>query len=288
MKKLTALVILVSLSAAVQAQKAQLFKQKVLPNHTYNLTSKQGFDLEVIPLDSAALKAKDETGPTKSVVLKSVMESSALVKTSQATGAKNIPVMMTCNSITAKANINGQDFPIPPNNPAAGQSLNGQIDETGKVTVDTTTATDNVKAAVKSAIGDIPKQIKFPDKKLKVGDTFSQDESITDLNLPVGFDTDKEYMMKVIYTLTDIKDNLAYFDIKLELNIGYEKEVKGKLISLQGTGGGFGKTVFNLAKNYPQSVSRELNIAVNMKMPGSVIDTKVRISRDDQYTVAAN
>lgn len=289
MKKPTILLALVLLSVATQAQKAQLFKHQILPNHTYTLISKQGFDIDMTPIDSVSLAKTSKPGAMKSVQLRSMMESGASVKTAQATASKNIPLTMTCNSIATKANVNGQEYPVPPNNPAVGQTVNGQVDAAGNITVDTTTAADAVKAAARSAIGDIPKQIKFPDKKLKIGDTFTQEESIYDLNLPMGFDNTQEYMMKVVYTLTGIKDKLAYFDTKMELNMDYSKEAKGKHVTFKGTGTGSGKMVFNIVNEYPQSVNRDLNMAINVDAGKDMkMDIKVRLSRDEQYMVAAN
>jgi len=287
MKKITILAILLSLSAVIKAQKAVLFKHKILPNHTYVLADKQGFDLDVTPRDTATVKDTTNKNIVKTVQMRSLMESGVAIKTTQATGSQNIPVMLTCNKMSSKMTVNGADYPIPPNNPAVGQSSNGQIDAELKMLVDTTVATQEVKQAVNAAIGAMPKKIKFPDKKMKIGDSFMQEEVITSFDIP-GLDPNKEYTMKVTYKLTAIKDNLAYFDTQSEFEMNFNTEIKSHTIGIKCKGSEAGKMVFDVKKAFPQSVTSDTNMVVNIDSDKTKVDMQAKISRDQQFIVSAN
>lgn len=287
MKKITILAVILSLSAIVKAQKSILFKHKVLPNHTYVLADKQGFDLDVTPQVADSIKDTTNKNIVKTVQMRSLMESGASVKTAQATGSQNIPVMLTCNKMSSKMTVNGAEYPIPPNNPAVGQSSNGQINAELKMLVDTTVATQEVKQAVNAAIGAMPQKIKFPDKKMKIGDTFMQEEVIANFDIP-GFDPTKEHTMKVTYKLTAIKASLAYFDTQSEFEMNFNTETKGHTINVKCKGNESGKMVFDVTKAFPQSVTSATDMFIYIVSDKNKVDMKAKISRNQEYIVSAN
>jgi hypothetical protein len=285
MKKLALFLSLVSLSAISQAQKSIIFKHKILPNHTYTFTRTDGFDMDATPRDTSA---KDTgTNVIKSIQLKSIMQSGSTAKTTVANSSRQIPVTMTCTKSSTKITFNGNVYPTPESNPGEGESLSGLIDPQFNVHVDTTTATADIKAAAQAAIGDIPTQIKFPDTEMKIGDTFTEDESITNLDIP-GFDKTKEYMMKVTYKLTAIKDNLGYFDTSSTFDMNVNQDVMGHHIAMTSKGSGNGKMIFDIAKAFPQSITRDFTMTVDVENKPMKLGMKVKISRDEKVAVSAN
>lgn len=83
-------------------------------------------------------------------------------------------------------------------------------------------------------------QLKFPDKEMKVGDTFTQEANLNTLDMP-DFGIDTDYPMQVTYKLIAAKDNLAFFDTTSEFNLNVIKEVQGKTVNINGKANGSGK-----------------------------------------------
>lgn len=287
MKNLVLLFVFVSISAVTQAQKSAIFKHKVLPNHTYSFTRTDGFDMDVTTTDTATKKDTSGVQLFKNIQLRTVMESGSSVKTAAAKASQPIPITMTCTKSSSKATFNGTVYPTPPSNPGEGEHLDGQIDQQFSVHVDTTVATAGVKAAAQSTIGDIPTKIKFPDAAMKIGESFTQEESMTRLDVP-GFDKDKEYMMKVTYKLTAIKDNLAYFDTSAAFDMDVDKDVMGHAIKVTSKGSGDGKVVFNIAKQFPQSLTRDFTMIVNVGDSLTKLNMKVNMRRDEHCVISTN
>ena len=79
----------------------------------------------------------------------------------------------------------------------------------------------------------LQKQIKFPDKPLKPGDSFTQ---AMPMNIPISKDNNLKMDGGVIYKLVSISDGKAYFDIVPNLSMMFT--IKNTVVNLTGTGTG--------------------------------------------------
>jgi hypothetical protein len=284
MKKLVLFLSLVSLSAVSQAQRSAVFKHQVLSGHTYVLTKKENFELDVNPRDLT----RDTTKVLKTIEVRSATESGSSVKTAQAVALQNLPFTATLNSYTNKTTVNGAIYLTPLNSDAIGKTVNGQIDAALKMDIDTVAATEVVKTVASTVIGNMPAQIKFPDKKMNLGDAFTQEESLTNLNIP-GFDAGgTEYPMKVTYKLTAIKDNLAYFDLSSTFDVDIKKDIKGHTVAMKSKGSGEGKMVFDMGNEFPQSITSNFIMAVDVDNSPMKLAMKITITKDQHYAMNAN
>ncbi len=111
--------------------------------------------------------------------------------------------------------------------------------------------------ALKSSIANMMKSIKFPEKPLKVGDSFSQSIPIT---IPVQGIVNVNMIVTTYYKLINIKDNIAYFDIEQDFELTSEAN-KAK-ISMSGSGPG--KLIYD-TKLY-QITSMNTNSVMKMKV----------------------
>jgi hypothetical protein len=150
---------------------------------------------------------------------------------------------------------------------------------------------DRVNATRGLMIGARANQIKFPDKQMKVGDTFAQQAPMTALDLKdVGID--KDFDVNVTYKLTAIKDGLAYFDTIAKFEMDLNKQANGRTFAGQGAGGGSGKMIFDIAKSYPRSAVMDINISFDIEghsKKGSMTSTvKLKRSESAQYAVTDN
>lgn len=234
---------------------------------------------------SANLEKKTDT-LRKAVSMKMTNEVDASVKTDAAT-AQSFPITILNNNFLSKVILDGINTSKPTTNSLQGQTVKGKIDVEGKMSLDTIGAVNEVKSILSGLIEGMPEQLKFPDKQLKVGDTFTRKSDEIDMNM-LGISTDKAYPVIVTYKLIEVKDNLAYFDTKSEFNMNINKEVQGKMIKINGKGSGSGKMVFNIIKGYPQSTISNVDSIIEMDMPNTKATVKFSKNKDAQYVVISN
>ena len=93
---------------------------------------------------------------------------------------------------------------------------------------------------------------------LKIGDSFTQE---VPMNLPVA-GNNVQMVIKMIYKLTEIKDNMAYFNLieTAEVNLS----IKGNNLDMVGQGDG--KMVFDIAQNYAPDITSNLKFTYSMHM----------------------
>jgi hypothetical protein len=298
MKKITILSVLLSLSALTYAQRSALFKFKYAPGRTYTMNSKMDMATDMA-LKSDSTNEITNTSGSKFQAHMDINElMGASAKTAKAI-AQSLPFTLSCNnySISQKVNINGKENTLGGNNEIVGQTVNGAIDKNGRMVTDTVVNGVHLSAAVKSGSTALlhemrPQTMNFPDKQMKIGDTFTQEEPMTDINMP-DMGITKKVNVKVTYKLTAIKGNLAYFDTASTFNMDINEHDTKRTITGKGDGSGTGKMIYNIADNYPQSKINDINIAINIEghsiKPSTLKATmKIKKSTAIEYLVSAN
>ncbi|MGF7080128.1 hypothetical protein [Mucilaginibacter sp. UYCu711] len=298
MKKITILSVLLSLSALTYAQKSALFKFKYAPDRTYTMNSKMDMATEM-DLKSDSTNQVTNTSGSKLKVHMDINElMGASAKTAKAI-AKSLPFTLSCNnySISQKVNINGKENTLTGGNTIVGKILNGSIDKNGKMSTDTVVNGVPISVEVKSGSAALlremrPQTMNFPDKQMKIGDTFTQEEPMTDINVP-DMGITKQVNVKVTYKLTAIKGNLAYFDTASTFNMDINEHDTRRTITGKGDGSGTGKMIYNIADNYPQSKVNDINVAFNIEghsTKPSTLKASMKIKRSTavEYLVSVN
>ncbi|MGV8877538.1 MAG: hypothetical protein ACOH2A_00775 [Sphingobacteriaceae bacterium] len=213
-------------------------------------------------------------------------EQGTTVKTG-AVAAGSFPITILGGQFSIKTTLNGTIAPGPEKNLLEGMTVNGKIDAAGKLFLDTATAASELKPVIGMLTSGMPKQLKFPDKLMKLGDTFTLEDDQTNMNLP-DFGVDMDYPTKVTYKLTAVKDNLAYFDIMSEFKININKEVQSKTVNINGKGSGNDKMEFFIDKGYPKSIVNNVDYALDMTGPNMKVAVKWNLSTDGKYVVNGN
>jgi hypothetical protein len=285
MKKLSILTALVSLTSAAQAQQLPVLKQKYLPKHTYNVNNKNAVLMQVTMHSDSAAKATGGSGD-ENFEMKTLTEDNIDLKTAEAAADKSFAVAMSKAFVTARASVNGQEAPTPADL-LAGKTIKGTIDGNGKLNADTTKTETEINAWVKTMVSSLSTAINFPDKPLKLGDTF--------IIVAPGYELDltnqgikKYFLMNVTYKLTDIKDNQATFDTSGEFDIKLDTLYQGRAIRVNGKGGGPGKLVFDIAKSYPLYIASQIQTAFEVKSDKAKANFKSTLSREMKVVVRAN
>lgn len=283
MPKASLFVVLVLLSAIAKAQKPVPFKIKYLPAHTYEIAAKDSMDLKIILTDQRTGVEKKADMTDHPLVMVVATEWGTTLK-ADAMAAGKFPIALTGRKYSTKTTLNVTAAPMPPMRPVEGLRINGNIDASGKMSLDTATAADDVKYAVSGLTGGLPKHLNFPDRPMKVGDTFSQDEDANNINI-TDLGVDLNYPTKVTYKLTAIKGNLAYFDITSVFSLNDEKEAQGKMLKLTGTGTGTGKMEYFIDKSYPKSIVNATAYALEITGPNTKANLKWSMSKEARYEV---
>jgi len=296
MKRISFLAFVLSISAVTTyAQKSVLFKFKYSPGRTYTMNSKMDMNTDMaIKADSTSANPANASSVHAQMNVHELMRGAA--KTAKSTTSADLPFTLSCDnySIATEAKINGKETSIPANNSLNGQVLNGTIDKDGKMAVDTSAENNaGVKSGSSSLLREMrPQIINFPDKEMKIGDTFTQEEPMTDIDL-TNMGVTKAANVKVTYKLTAIKGNLAYFDTESTFNMDINEHKDRLTVTGKGNGSGAGKMVYNIAGNYPQSRTNNVSVAINIDgkstKPASLkADIKVKKNIDVEYLVSAN
>jgi hypothetical protein len=286
MKNLAIILSLTLLTGALKAQKAVTFRYKYLPDYTYASNMKTNMDMAMNMKTDSATAAKDVAGgQNQSMAMIMNMGITADIKTGALKTDKTMPFSITYKNMDMVATMNGKELPLP-KAAIEGKKLTGTCDVDGKMHIDTisTTGDQQLNATMKDAFNKMQNVIKFPDKPLAIGESFTQE---IPMNFPAGpFKMD--FATKTTYTLTAIKDNMAYFDTKLVMNIDMKTAQSGNSKNMTGDGDGAGKMVFDIKRNFPASMDSDMNINFNMDMGQAKMMMKLKGKSTISYVVSPN
>ncbi|GAB3925409.1 hypothetical protein [Mucilaginibacter myungsuensis] len=288
MRKLALLFAVLSVSAVAKAQKPVSIKLKYLPKHTYNVTVKRLASTDFLAI-------KDPTKPqdpgADATPPRMVMEIDtrivASINTANATPAHTFPATILCNEHSLRSTINGSERPGSGQNAVPiGQTVNGTINELGKVEIDTLAFGKAISDAISEATRGI-EAIDLPTKSMKIGDTFTRDVNTMTFDL-TSFGANNDTPVKMTYKLSSVKNNMAYFDISSAYTIDLEKQPQGHKVVVKGRGSGSGVMIFDLQKGYPKSIVDKTDLTFDVDMDADKLKIVMALNNNYQYTVKAN
>jgi hypothetical protein len=264
MKNFYCPIVLICLTTALKAQQTEPFKIKYLPEHTYVITSKMKMTAQLEAKGNLA-KSTAAKGNKRPFGQKGDVSSIYTIHTGHLKANGTMPYTIIVTNYTAKNEVNGKEQPAK-NQPTIGSTHAGEITADGKmhVTFMPNAKTDSIaqKQIIKT-IHEFVDGIKFPDKPLKVGDKFTQEDK------PVGMSGQGRSLnkdVKTIYTLTAIKDNLAFFDIEQVIGMDVSAQKKGRKVAFDTRGNGKGKMVYDISQNFEVERASDMDVHVNMNM----------------------
>jgi hypothetical protein len=168
--------------------------------------------------------------------------------------------------------MNGKEMKQP--DKLVGMKIKGYATEEGKVSIDAIEGNSDVamKEALQKMIAQIYQSIEFPNKAMKIGDTFKQE---VPMEMPVSGQTLK-MLINVTYTLKEIKASQAFFDYTQSISMNIKLE-KGNTTA---TGSGTGKMIYDIPANYITDTTGDMimNMAMQMGEMGMKMDMKMKTS----------
>lgn len=180
-------------------------------------------------------------------------------------------------SISKTGRLDGNNFPIDielleSNNPILnpGTKFYGKsIDGVTKIdSIYSTTMTEEKKRTLLPAMESMMNQIKYPNKKMKVGESFEQNNPMT---MPIG-DVTIVIEINSIYTLNRISNGIGYFNLDQVYKI--KSATKDYEMKLDGTGKG--QVEYDIKKQFFTKYysEMEMNLTTNLEEFGIELQTK--------------
>ncbi|MDO3626747.1 hypothetical protein [Mucilaginibacter sp. BT774] len=250
------------------AQQGVVFKIKYLPSHNYQ--SNISVDMKInatVSGDQQILDKLKEQGITQPVDANLSIALGGMMKTGALASDNSMPMNMDYKISNISLSANGKQFPIPPKATEKDIKASGHISQDWKIKLDSANGKavgDTAQKKMQQMMNMVQKQIQFPDKPLKPGDSFTQGAP---MNIPIGKDgTSAKIDAGVTYKLVRIADGKAYFDMIPNFSLN----VQVKNISVDMSGTGTGKMVYSIKDNFP--LSKEGNITMKIKVTSPKIN----------------
>ncbi len=241
------------------AQKEIQFQVKYKPNKTYITNMVNNMQMEMdFDLDSAKKKEMEGTGMKLPMHMNMLQEMTLSTKTGAAGADKRIPMTMTYDKVGITMTMNGNETRQP--DKLAGMKILGYATEEGKVSIDAIEGNSDatMKEALQKMISQVLKSVEFPNKAMKIGDTFTQD---VPMEMPVNGNS-LNMLINVRYTLKEIKGSQAFFDYTQSISMNFKIE-KG---NSRATGSGEGKMVYDIPANYITDTTGDMIMNMNMQV----------------------
>lgn len=279
MKKIFCL-LLVMVSSLAIAQKSITLKVAYIPDHQYNMDTKNLIKMVMdVQADDATKEQMKASGMALPMVIDMTQDMAVLMKTGKFNNKKEVPVTIEYTKFEIKQSMAGQEMPAQ-GNPLNGMKLTGWGESNGKLrleTVEGETVTEEVRKMMISTTDQLGTQVMFPDKPLKVGDEFTQE---IPFNMPIQGGTELKMVIKTIYKLTSFDNNNAFFDTDITMTMDMTVE-KGTMTA---EGKGKGKMTFDIKKSYLSKY--DSNIDMDMKMKMGPMDMDIKSSAESKMTVS--
>jgi hypothetical protein len=280
MKKIFLYAILCLSFTQLKAQQGVVFKIKYLPNHNYQMAINVGMKLNAtLTGDTSLINKLKAEGITQPVNADLKMAMNGNMKSGSLGADNTFPLNMDFKIADLSVSANGKQAPIPPSITEKDIKVVAHVSQDGKFTIDSAAgkkANDTTQKKMQKMMDIFQKQIQFPDKPLKPGDSFTQSMP---MNMPIGSGSNKDVKIDatVTYKLTSISDGKAYFD--MVPNFSMDLKIKNTAISVTGTG--TGKMVYSIKDNYP--LSKDGNFTMKIK----VISEKLNVDATAAITTSA-
>lgn len=277
MKHKLILVLSLFLSNIINAQDSMEFKMQVFPNQTYEIETftktKSYMDFEG---SEDYLQGFKEQG----IELPIVLEYSMFMQSEAKTGNKEnnrIPFVNSVKEVRQIQKINGEENIFP--NDLEGSIIYGFYDDSGSSKIDSIwndKLDAETKEMLKNTTEGMAQKIKYPDKHLKIGDTFEQN---IPMEVPFADFGTISFIINIEYLLKEIKDDIAFFDTKA--NFIMTSQITGLELDAEGSGKGFAE--YDVKNKFTKNNFLEYSLEMSAQIEAIKIIAKA--DAESKYTM---
>jgi len=280
MKKLIFLSFFIFILKA-EAQQSIILKSKFLPGYNYDLSIIIKYTMK---LDST-LNMPDEGDTEMPRIMASENDFDYTIKTGKISKQKGTPLSLYYANIVSKRLINGKEPTVKPKpNIWINQTVYGVYNDNGIFKLDSVNkkeVTEDTKNSITKFVNSLTGKINFPERRLKPGDSFVQN---TPINVTAG---SKPILVefKVNYKLTDIKEDIAYFnydEIPDTASPSFPKDS-----TLDPGAHGSGKLEYSIKYNYVTFNSSDLTYSYKIQTEAGPFHNTVKVSNYSRAKITA-
>ncbi len=233
---------LTMISSLILAQESIIFKQSVLPNSIYKSS------MQTV-IDSETIFGVDSTSENSSLGMEPILSNGLTLMFYSISSGENfegkIPAVMEYDSLVSQQStgMGGEPMEMVL---FKGTKIYGNFDEMSSFSLDSIVGDvdENMRATLAETLKQFSKSILFPEDPIKIGGEFSQE---IPFSIPLPGKSPMEMKIKTIYTLTEIKEGMAYFDLVQEYIMESQLDELG---DMKMTGAGNGTLEFDIENNY--------------------------------------
>jgi hypothetical protein len=281
MIKILTLVLLILTSVTSYAQESILFKIKFKPNKKYKTQTKTTShtivdfiaDQEIID----RIKAKGIELP---MITQSESNMPSEIVTHELEENGEFSATLQYGKIISTTTINGET--TTKEKPFSGMKILGKYDVENKFKVDTIIGdkvTQQMRNTLKTTFESLQQTIKFPEKPMKIGDTFDSEIPMT---IPMEGMNPIYVKINMEYLLKEIKGNKAIFDLKQNISLDMNQEQ----VNVIASGNGNGTSEYNIEENYLTKYTSELPMDVTIKVNEKLtVKMTMKITSDQNVVI---
>jgi hypothetical protein len=267
------------------AQQTFLFRIKFLPKHNYASTVHTSMDMQMTMSGTEQqMKEMEKQGVKQPITITSISDKNLNIITGSVSDQNVFPFKLKYVAFTSKMLINGEEKKD--ESPLTGNVIYGHTNLEGKSNIDSIPGkiiNENLKNAITLMVNSLQGLVKFPDKPLNVGESFSQDIPLT---IPVA-GINMQMTIKINFKLISVTDNMANFDLDETLVFDMKTNEENVNFIGRGSGKGSGKLIYSIKDNYPVNMDQALDFNFNIDTKDMKIDAKAK-SLASHKTIVTN
>ncbi|SDI40392.1 DUF6263 family protein [Mucilaginibacter sp. P19] len=284
MKKYIISCVLLFTIAKSFAQNSAIFKIKYKSLHKYHVKMVTDLKMEMDAVGDEASIAEIKKNTKLPATITGHNGHDLDLVTGKLNSDNSFPFTMTFWGMPSVMNFNGKQIETP--DPLKDRIFYGTGSPEGKIHIDSVSGKntdEKIKSAVTAIINNISNKLQFPDKPMKIGETFTQEIPMA---MPVPGFTNMQMNIKLVYKLISVNNDIANFDIDQSMAMDLKTTTNGAEVTISGNGKGSGKLVYSIKQNYMSSMVSNINFNLSMIMEG--ITFKANASANASYLAVVN
>jgi len=270
----------------VKAQRSILFKIKYIPNHIYqsdvSMTSNIEMHFENLSKEDSDKMIKK--GITNPLMLSTSTLSDLTISAGTLSAQNTFPIIFKFNDVKETGTLNGEEMPGG-STAISGHSICATSTQTNDLHLDSVSGKPldtSLRKGLIAMFNAMANELHLPEKTIKSGDTFTQE---IPFNMTIS-GADAAIKITATYKLISIKKGLANFDIDQSSVFGMNNTESSQ--TLIGKGGGHGEMTYDIKRNFPKTISRDLSFDFEMRYKGQLMKAKTKINSFYLFSVADN
>jgi len=261
------------------AQEAVVFKIQYLPSKSYKMS--MDLDVESIMNFSGNQEKIDQikaSGTSLPITVLNLTQMATTTTTSPTNSKGLIPARIVFDKATSKNTINGKETSV--DQPSLGLIVVGNYD-VNKIIIDSLVS-DRLDAASKDAmrtvIENMQASIKFPEKPMRVGDTFDQE---VPMQIPIAGANPFNMTVKTAYILKSIGKEKANFDIRILVTLNMDDNNS----EMAAEGAGDGLVEYDIRDMQISRTVSNMEMTLKMMIQDLQLEGKMKIKSTQEISV---